>query len=146
MKLLPSCMTAALILALSGCAIDQRIERSESFSEKEICVVENPDVQSSFLEAYERVLLKRAYSVRRLPATSNLRECPITSTYTANWSWDIFLYMSYANIRIFKTGREIGSATYDSTHSGGNFGKFISAESKINELTEKLLAQEPVNK
>ena len=146
MKLVPSCLTATLILALTGCAIDQRIERGESFSEKEICIVENPDVQSSFLEAYERALLKRAYSVRRIPATSNLRECPITSTYTANWRWDIFLYMAYANITIYKTGREIGSATYDSTQGAQNFAKFINAESKINELTEKLLAQEPVKK
>ena len=146
MKRLPHCLCLSLVILLTGCAIEQRVERSESFAEKEICVIENPDVPASFLEAYERALLKRGYSVRRMASSSTLRACPITSTYTGNWSWDILLYMSYANLRLYKVGREIASVTYDSTQGGHNFGKFINADSKIDEMTNQLVSQEPVKK
>ncbi len=80
----------------------------------------------------------KGYRVRTLPAQASLIECPITSTYTANWRWDLATYMAYAEIKVYDNGKPIGEAIYDSRNGGGSFGKFISAETKIKELVNQL--------
>ena len=64
-------------------------------------------------------------------------DCEITSTYTATWGWDLALYMSYAKINIYNNGGESAEAVYKLVRPG-LFGKFISAEKKINELVDQL--------
>jgi hypothetical protein len=76
--------------------------------------------------------------VRLLPPSSPLTECPITSTYTANWRWDLALYMAFADIKVYNNGQQAGQATYDSLHGGANMGKFIKGEAKITELINEL--------
>jgi hypothetical protein len=73
-----------------------------------------------------------------LPATASIIDCPITSTYTANWRWDLAIYMAYADIKIYNGGKVIGEANYDATRAGLNGGKFIDADKKINELVDQL--------
>lgn len=75
---------------------------------------------------------------RVLPGGSSVTACPVSVTYTAQWRWDLALYMAYAEIRVFKAGQEDGRAIYDSTRGGGNMGKFIDADSKIRELAREL--------
>lgn len=48
------------------------------------------------------------------------------------------LYMSFADIRVYENGRQVGKAVYDSRGGAGRPDKFISAESKIAELTDQL--------
>ncbi|MCV2368087.1 Sbal_3080 family lipoprotein [Roseateles oligotrophus] len=125
-------------LLLSGCAIRQNVKPTEQFAEKQICVVENPKVKNGFIEAYRKVLVQKGYEVRMLPPSASLIECPITSTYTANWRWDLAMYMSYAEIKVYKQAKPSGEAIYDATHGGGNMNKFISADVKITELVNQL--------
>lgn len=103
-----------------------------------MCVVENPAVKHDFLNAYKTALSDRGYTVRQLPVGSSLIECPITSTYSANWRWDMALYMAYADITVYNNGKPAGKATYDSTRGGGNMSKFIDAKKKIVELVTQL--------
>jgi len=72
-----------------------------------------------------------------MPGTA-ITECPVASTYTANWQWDLGLYMSYADIKVFSNGQQSGQATYDSRSGGANMNKFIKGESKITELVNEL--------
>lgn len=46
--------------------------------------------------------------------------------------------MNYADIRVFENGCQVGQAEYDARWGGGRPDKFISAESKIAELTQQL--------
>jgi hypothetical protein len=62
----------------------------------------------------------------------------MTSTYTANWRWDLALYMAFAEIIVYAEGTKVGSAVYDSLHGGANMNKFINAEAKIRELVDEL--------
>ena len=126
------------VLALSGCAIHQNVQPVEQLASKEICIVQNPAVRATFLGVYERTLQQKGYAVRILPLNASLIECPITSTYTANWRWDMALYMSYAELKVYNNAKPAGQAIYDATRGGGNMGKFISAEKKIQELTNQL--------
>lgn len=68
--------------------------------------------------------------------------CEWTSTYVARWSWDLALYMSYAEIKVFHKGSLDGEAKYDSTKGSANMGKFIDAEPKIRELVNQLMQVE----
>ena len=47
--------------------------------------------------------------------------------------------MSYADIRVYQYGQQVGQAEYDSRWGGGRvIDKFINAEKKITELTNQL--------
>ena len=124
--------------ALSGCAIHQSVSPVSQFNEKEICIIENTSVKNGFLESYRRALTNKGYQVRQLPASASIVQCPITTTYSANWRWDLALYMAYAEIKVFNNGKPIGEAKYDSQRGGANMSKFIDADKKINELTNQL--------
>lgn len=131
--------TAGIALfGLGGCAIQQKVSPVASFEGKEICVRENDKVRDGFLDSYRSALEDKGYRVKLLTPNSPHDACPVTSTYTASWRWDLATYMAYAEIRVFKAGQLAGEAVYDSRRGGGNFGKFISADTKIRELTDQL--------
>ena len=129
---------ASLALLCLGCAIHQRVEPVPRLESREICIVNNPNVREGFLAAYQGALAVKGFKTRLLDPTALPDACPLTSTYTANWRWDLALYMAFADISIFADGRRVGRAVYDSLGGGGNLGKFINAEEKIKELVELL--------
>ena len=124
--------------SLGGCAIHQTVQPVERLEAKQICIVQNGDVREGVFESYRRALEAKGYAVRKLPVGASLIECPITSTYTANWRWDLAMYMAYAEIKVYSNGKPVGEAKYDSTRGGGNMGKFIDADKKITELVNQL--------
>ena len=128
----------AAVACLSGCAIHQSVKPVERFEAKEVCVVENAAVKFDFLASYRKALESRGFVVRMLPATAPLRECQITTTYTANWRWDLAMYMAYAEIKVYNNGQPAGDAIYDSLRGGANMGKFINGDAKIAELVNQL--------
>ncbi len=135
-------LVGAVVMLLGGCAITQNVSPVEPFDGKEICVIENPAViQAAFLPTYQQKLEGKGYSVRVLPADAKVTDCPVTSTYTANWRWDLALYMAFADLRIFTNGKQAGQATYDSLSGGANLNKFIRADEKIGELVDQLFAK-----
>ncbi len=133
-----SLVALAMAMLLSACAIRQQVRPVERFEDKQVCIIENSSVKHGFLAVYRRALTQKGYEVRMLPASAALNECPIVSTYSANWRWDLASYMAYAEIKVYQNAKPSGEALYDSTHGGGNMNKFISAESKIMELVNQL--------
>jgi hypothetical protein len=128
-----------VLAALSGCAIKQDVRPVVGMQAgQEVCVVQNPAVRDTFLSELEGSLQRRGFQTKRVEPNSDLAVCPLTVIYTARWSWDLAMYMSFAELKVFREGRLEGSARYDSTGGGGNFGKFISAEKKVNELVGEL--------
>ena len=112
---------------------------TKRFEGREVCIVENAAVkQQGFLETYKRVLTGKGYVVRQLPPGSLLTACPVTSTYTANWRWDVALYMVFADIKVYNNGQQSGRAMYDASRGGANLGKFIRGQTKITELVNEL--------
>jgi hypothetical protein len=132
-------MALSCLVGLSACAIKQDVRRASSLTEREICVTQNAAVRRTFEESLNKSLRSQGYAVKSVPADSAVTVCPVTITYTASWRWDLALYMAYAEIRVFNAGREEGRAIYDSTRGGGNMGKFIDAEKKVDELVRELV-------
>jgi hypothetical protein len=126
-------------ILLVGCAINQTVKPVEPFVGTQVCIIVNPAVsQAGFLVTYVRILTEKGFTVRQLPLGSAVTECPVTSTYTANWRWDLGLYMAFADIKVFSNGQQSGQAVYDSTAGGANMNKFIKGETKITELVNQL--------
>ncbi|MGH8548272.1 MAG: Sbal_3080 family lipoprotein [Methylococcales bacterium] len=129
---------ALLPAAIGGCSINQTVKPVDPFEGNQVCIVENPAIRSGFLDEYKNVLTGKGYLVRQLPPGSAVSNCPITSTYTANWRWDLALYMAFADIRVFSNGQQSCQATYDAMSGGANMRKFINGEEKIRELVDQL--------
>ena len=123
---------------LAGCAIHQNVRPVEAVGDTQVCVINNPAVRPSVMASYRRVLGDKGYTVRELPESAAITDCKVTSTYQANWRWDLAMYMHFAQFRVFIDGKEKGVATYDATHGGANMGKFIDADKRIAELINQL--------
>ena len=126
-------------IVLTGCSIKQVVEKAEIPKEELLCIVENKDVRAGFLKEFRRVLSRKSIAHKMISEYSIPPECEWTATYDAKWTWDLALYMSYAEIKVFNNGNLDGKATYDSTKGSANMGKFIDAETKIRELMNELL-------
>lgn len=126
-------------ISLAGCAINQTVKPVERFEGTLVCIVVNPAVsQEGFLATYARVLAEKGFTVRQLPPGSAITECPVTLTHTANWRWDLAMYMAFADIKVYNNGQQSGQAVYDALRGGANMNKFIRGEAKITELVNRL--------
>lgn len=131
-----------LLIFMAGCSINQKVEAVTSYDNDNLCVVENGDVREGFLDALESSLAGQRVDYTVVEERALPEACRWTLTYTANWRWDLTMYMAYAEIKVFE-GRSLkGSATYDALRGGANMSKFISAEDKIRELVNELFGVE----
>ncbi|MCW3171276.1 Sbal_3080 family lipoprotein [Shewanella subflava] len=144
-KLRLSFIVVLSILSLSACSIKQKVDPIEVTSATEVCIVENKDVREGFLKEFEKVLQQKQIKYRLIQELDAQNGCEWTATYTANWAWDLALYMVYAEIKVFYQGRLDGEAIYDARMGGANMNKFIDAEPKIRELVEQLIQQKQAN-
>jgi hypothetical protein len=109
---------AAVALAASvlcGCASKPMVQVSPVDMEgaRQVCIVENPRVHKpEFLDAYRKALESKGYTVKVVAASSGLGICPVTAKYVAYWNWDLVLYMSSAELRVYKNGRPAGGARF----------------------------------
>ena len=104
----------------SGCTITQTA-RPVSLLEgdaREMCVIEDPRVDATFLPAYRAALEERGFSVKLLDPGSPLTSCSLLSTYYARWSWDFVTYMSHAKVVVYREGMQAGDALYDAPKAG----------------------------
>jgi hypothetical protein len=131
----------AILVLLVGCGtIEEKVQpvTLSGSDPREICVIENSDVRHEFLEAYSSALSSKGLTVRMLPAGASVGSCPLTSTYTANWRWDLALYLAYANLKVYRSSRLVGEAMYNSLDAAGNTDKFINARLKVQKLADQL--------
>jgi len=130
--------TALLLLGLAGCAINQTVRPVGKVDARQVCIIDSPSVRPGFLESYKKALAKKGYTVRQLPPSAAVGDCPLASTYTGRWQWDMALYLAYAEIKVYSNGQPAGEATYDATSGAANMAKFIDADKKIDELVGQL--------
>lgn len=140
MRCLSLFLAVVAALLVSGCSIKQTVTpvSLSAAVEPVICMIPAEGLRPGFQASYERLLRDKGFQVRQLAANSNPAVCPLSTTYIGRWSWDFTLYMSYADIRVFQHGVQIGQAEYDSRSGSMTFSKFINADAKIGELTQQL--------
>jgi hypothetical protein len=131
-----------IVCLLQGCSIQQKVTPVGNMEIAEINIIENPAVKTAFRDAVKTAVEKQGVTAELPPASSIPEDYPYALTYTANWTWDLALYLVYAEINVFSQGNVIGTAVYDSTRGGMRMDKFISAEKKVDELVTQLFARE----
>jgi hypothetical protein len=125
-------------LVVSGCSITQTVNPVENLATNEVCIIESPQVREGFLPELKNVLQAKNAQVHVLGSDATTTSCPTVLTYIARWKWDLAMYMSYAEINVYRNGQAVGKALYDATSGGGRLDKFIDSEPKIRELVNEL--------
>jgi len=140
MKLKIACIGIAFLL-LQGCSIHENVVSVQGETIDEICVIDNPSVKESFRKAITEKIQDNNIKARVISEDSKeeVSSCQYTMEYTANWTWDLALYLVYTKIELFKGEDLIGEAVYDARRGGGRMDKFINAENKVEELIKKML-------
>lgn len=129
----------------SGCAVKIRV-KPLSVSPSDIgllCIRQNPRVQMADFMPAMRSLFKD-YGVETKVYDGDLpKECRFHAEYTANWRWDMAMYLQYAEIRMYDGGNLIGTAEHDARMGGGSFNKFGATREKLAELFRRLFGRNP---
>ena len=126
------------VLVASGCSITQTVDPVGNLATSEVCIIESPQVREGFLPELKNALQIKNAQVHVLDSGATTSSCPVVLTYIARWKWDLAMYMSYAEINVYRDGQAVGKALYDATSGGGRMDKFIDAEPKIRELVNEL--------
>jgi len=138
----PVVLGLPLLAILAGCTITQnaRPVSLRADDARQLCIVEDPRVNGSFLLAYTTALQGKGLSVKLLPASSAVTSCPLTSTYYARWSSDFVTYMSHATVFVFRDGTRVGDALYDAPKAGLGLTTRIyeSTDSKVATMVDQL--------
>jgi hypothetical protein len=131
---------ALITLSMTGCSIKQTVTPATLPADQppEICLIPAEGLRTGFNTTYTAQLKSKGFQTRELPPGTPPSSCALSTTYIGKWSWDLALYMVYADIQVFENGRRIGQAEYDATWGDGRPDKFIDAQNKIIELTNQL--------
>ena len=145
---------AGLSLLLAGCTTRQHVSRLETPKPQQVCIVQHNAVKAGILEALQEGLTKHGMRYQVVPGiyeikhamwqprwnAEQVKSCDALIFYVANWSWDLAIYMRFANVWMtpIDGSKKLAQATYD---AGGNIGpgKFIVAREKILELVDQMV-------
>ena len=59
--------------------------------------------------------------------------------YTANWSWDMAMWLTYFSATLYDGETLLGEVEYDARRAGGRLSKFGKTANKIRPLLRELL-------
>lgn len=135
---------AVLSVAASGCAIKREVRPVDaSHRIQTIFIAENQRVHmEGFLPEMVTQLQDMGYVTETYLGTPP-RGARYTMTYTANWAWDLAMYLTYFRVELFDRGRPIAEAEYDARGGSAHLGKFGTTAEKIRPLLEEMLGETP---
>jgi hypothetical protein len=132
---------AAAMVFLTACTAVQVKPVDASLGMTHVCIQENPkvtvpDFVTVLRDGLDRNGLSSEIHSGALPA-----HCEYVMTYTALRSWDMGTYLSHAELRIDRAGRQVASAQYHLRGKGGlALNKWKSVKSKMDPVIDELLA------
>jgi hypothetical protein len=129
-----------LVSLLSGCAISRNVVPVDStVTISKIYVLQNDKVH---MEELIDVLVKQLEEMG-FESESYSGDRPVDAkhymTFTANWNWDMAMYLTYFRATLYEEGRVLGEVEYDAKMGGANMGKFGKTAEKTRPLLEELL-------
>jgi len=137
MRYLP--LTLVPLLA-AGCTSVQVRPLDPALHVDHVCIRENPDVIVKDFLPVLREGFKRHGIATDVYSTIGADNCPYVLTYTALQSWDFALYLSHAELRLERDGRQVAFAEYHLKGKGGlSVAKWQSVKSKMDPVIDLLL-------
>jgi hypothetical protein len=128
---------AAAALA-AGCAINQNVRPVVATSMTEVCIKSNPQVMmSEFLPELRKQVESRGVKTS-VYTGDRPASCRHHLEYTANWRWDMAMYLVFAKIDVYEDNLLVGQATYDALGGGLNMSKFGATAEKLRVLVDQL--------
>jgi hypothetical protein len=134
----------AALLLLGQCVISKGVTPARiSPDVKFIYIVRNDAVlMGGLLPEIEKQLQTMGYQTRVVATPPSGDGYYLT--YTANWTWDFAMVLTYFTATLNQNGNALGTARYDSRGGGLNFGKFGPTASKIRPLLHQLMGKAPL--
>ncbi|HTJ79690.1 MAG TPA: Sbal_3080 family lipoprotein [Rariglobus sp.] len=135
-KLIHSALIVILLVAFtSGCTITQKVSPVTSGPTiTTIYVQKNSNIHMEGLHPeILQQLTTLGFKVETFD-TTRPKEATYWMTYTANWNWDMAIYLTYFQATLLEDGKVLGRAEYDARKGGANMGKFGKTAEKIRPL------------
>jgi hypothetical protein len=128
----------AVSAGVSGCSITQTVDPIKPAQVSQVCVLDNKDI---FMDGFQPEV-QRQIEAKLVPTKiykgPRPAECSHFVEYTANWGWDMAMYLTYAEFRVYDARGLTGSAFYDARRGGGRLDKFGPTAEKIRPLIDQL--------
>ena len=133
-----SIAAAAAAALVAGCAITQTVKPVAATGITSICVKNNPQVMMSDFPKELRAQVESKGIKTSTFDGEKPGSCKHHMEYTANWRWDMAMYLVFADLRVYEDGLLVGQATYDAHGGGANFSKFGKTAEKLQPLVDQL--------
>lgn len=141
-------LSVLLLGLISACTINKNVATLDQPGKvQSVCIKKNPKVamKEGFLPELESQL--QSYGIKTSVFEGDIPNgCLHTVEYTANWAWDLAVYLTYLRVEIRESGNVIASAEYDARWGGGNMNKFGHTADKMRPLIAEMLGKKPVEK
>jgi len=139
-KNLPAILAVVCIM-LSGCTSIQVKRADPATGMRHLCIQDNPRVTvPGFVEVLRDGIERNGLSSEMYEGQKPAH-CEFILTYTALRSWDLGTYLSHAELRIERNGRQLASAQYHLRGKGGfSLTKWQGVETKMNPVIDELFA------
>ena len=130
---------ALIALVFSGCTITHSVSPvSSGIVIQKIYVQRNPKVlMQGFHPELVHQIQELGFEVESYDGNT-----PVAAryymTYTANWQWDIAMYLTYFEGTLFENGKPIGNVEYDARGGNSNLDKYGHTADKIRPLLIEL--------
>lgn len=126
---------------LTGCSITQVVEPvAENTKIDKIWIQHESKTHNEGLEPELANIINNAgFKTQIFNANSADNPGDFVLRYSANWRWDLAMYLEYFKAEIYKGAKVVGSLTYNARNGGGNFGKFGKTRNKIEPLIIEML-------
>jgi len=128
----------AVSAGLTGCSISKTVDPIKPAQVSQVCVLDNKDI---FMDGFQPEVQKQI-EAKQIPTKvytgARPAECSHYLEYTANWQWDMAMYLTYAEFRVYDARGLAGTAFYDARRGGGRLDKFGHTADKIRPLIDQL--------
>jgi hypothetical protein len=131
----------AMLLVLGACAITQTVKPVSVSGIEAVCIKTNDKVMmSGFLPELQSQVQAKGIKTTTFNG-DRPSSCKHHVEYTANWAWDLAMYLTYVEINVFENGLLVGQATYDARGGGGRMDKFGATADKLRPLVDQLFVR-----
>ena len=132
---------AIVVVALTGCTSVTVRPIDKNIVLKHVCIQENSRVEVSDFVTVIRDGFSRHNISTEVVSNTHQSNCDVLLTYTALRSWDVTPYLSHAELRLERGGRQIAYAEYHLNGKGGlSLTKWAGTRSKMDPVLDELLA------
>jgi hypothetical protein len=125
-------------VSLAGCSITQTVDPLQPARVSQVCVLDNKDILMDEFQPEIQKQIEAKHIPTMVYAGARPPQCSHYLEYTANWQWDMAMYLTYAEFRVYDSKGLAGSAFYDARRGGGRLDKFGHTADKIRPLIDQL--------